>query len=206
MKTRVKICGIQTLETAQISIRAGADFLGFNFVPSSRRYIKPKKAQEIIKAITSEKVVGVFKNTPVDEVNSLIRLLRLPCVQLHGQETPKYCQQIIGVKIIKAFPLSSQFGIDKLLATMKQYNVAYFLLDRKKQGQGESLNLEKVKQIASVFPIFLAGGLTPETVTHAIEKTRPFAVDIAGGVETDRIYDTKKIIAFIQNTKGVSYD
>lgn len=201
MKTHVKICGIQTLEAVQVSIEAGADFLGFIFVSSSRRYIEPDKAEKIINAITPKKVVGVFKNTPVGEVNSLIQLLKLPYVQLHGQETPEYCKQIISAKIIKAFPLSAQFDVEKLLITMKEYNAPYFLLDREKQGQGESLDLEKVKQISSAFPIFLAGGLNSETVTIAVERTHPFAVDVIGGVETDGVHDYSKIKEFIKFTK-----
>ena len=84
MKTKVKICGIRTLESAQTAFGAGADFLGFNFVSSSPRYVKPELAKEIISKLKkSVKIVGVFQNAKIDLINKIVDLLSLDFIQLH---------------------------------------------------------------------------------------------------------------------------
>jgi phosphoribosylanthranilate isomerase len=202
MKTKVKICGIKTLEVAQSSIIAGAGFLGFNFVPTSKRYIQPEKAKAIIDKLSRSAInVGVFRDEKLEMVNQLIDYLNLDDVQLHGNESLEYVNLIENAGIIKTFSLDADFNIEETINKMKKYNVDYFLLDRKERGRGELLNLDKVRELTSNFPIILAGGLTPENVAEAVRLAKPHVVDVAGGVENDGQKDKNKIIKFIKNAK-----
>lgn len=103
MKTYIKICGIRSVESACAAAESGADFLGFNFVKSSKRYIDPEKAKEIIdklpKGVTK---VGIFQNEEPSMINNLIEYLNLDHVQFHGEETKEFCSQIYKAGIIKA--------------------------------------------------------------------------------------------------------
>jgi len=191
---KVKICGIRTSEAAQATIDSGADYLGFNFVPKSRRYIEPKLAAEIIKKIRGKiQTVGVFQNADVAVVREIAKQLNLDFVQLHGQEDSEYIKQIDS-QVIKAINSSSETN---------DYSVDYFLLDRVQQGEGEMVSIDAAKAVTYKYPIFLAGGLTPQNVASVVEKVQPFAVDVAGGVETDGVNDIQKIKEFTKNAKGV---
>lgn len=196
MNIKVKICGIRTVEAAEAAIDAGAHFLGFNFVRSSRRFMASEKAREIIKIIRSSRqndinIVGVFEDELLHKVNELIRFLDLDFVQLHGNESNDFCRKVT-TSVIKVF---------RLPTTMKQYNVAYYMIDREKQGEGKMVNLDKAQELAGDFPLFFSGGLTPDNVSEVVNKVKPFAVDVAGGVETDGEQDLEKIKLFIRNAK-----
>lgn len=200
---KVKICGIKTIEDAKAAYDAGADFLGFNFVPISKRYIKPETAEEIISHLRYKNIrfVGVFQNEKLDKVNKLINFLGLDYVQLHRDESMEYVNQIENTKVIRTITLPTDFDVKEIINKMKKYKVDYFLLDRKVQGVGESLNPDKVRQLTSNFPIILAGGLTTENVASYVRLTKPQIVDVAGGIETDGAKDLNKIKKFIINSK-----
>lgn len=228
MTIKIKICGIQTLAAAQAASDAGADFLGFNFVKISNRYITPGRAKKIIDELNNylchcefqtkqsrfnrdrrtsfvmtnrPKVVGVFKNENIKKVYELIKLLKLDYVQLHGDESPEYISSIQDAGIIKSFSLDADFDIEETIKKINMYRADYFLLDRKVQGRGKPLNLKKVVQLTSLFSIFLAGGLTPENINRILSIAKPDAVDVAGGIETDEGQDLKKIKEFIKKVK-----
>lgn len=192
MQVLVKICGIRSLEAAKAAINSGADFLGFNFVPTSKRYINPSDAVKIINEVRNKvEIVGVFQDADVNYVNNISLNLELDFVQLHGQENLEYIQKV-QAKVIKAITTSDEInpcGID------------YFLLDRVKQGKGEMIDTHQARAIADIYLIFLAGGLTPENVTKMIKKVHPFAVDVAGGIETNGKQDLEKIKLFVRNAK-----
>ncbi len=201
MNVKVKICGIRSLEIAHGAIDAGADFLGFNFVPSSKRYIQPKDAQGIIDHIKEKvKVVGVFQDHPIEEVQEIAAQLSLDYVQLHGNETPEYCSEIKKpvIKTIRVMPQRTSSELEK---QMIAYQATYYLLDRPKQGEGAMIDTDIVSQLTSNFPIFLAGGLTPENIGSVLQKVHPFGVDISGGVETNGEKDRGKIQEFIKIVK-----
>lgn len=202
MKVKVKICGIKTLEAAKNSIPAGADFLGFNFVPVSKRYIRPAEAKKIIDELPKSVMkVGVFRDTDISEINNLINFLGLDYVQLHGNKSREYLDLIKGARIIKTLSLFSDFDIEETKKKMKKYDVDYYLLDREVQGRGELLNPERVRELTSLFPIILAGGLIVDNVADYIHLTKPIAVDVAGGVETNGEKDREKIIKFVKEAK-----
>lgn len=192
---QVKICGIRDLKTAKAAIKIGADFLGFNFVPSSKRYISPADALGIIASIHGTvKIVGVFQNAPVVEVNKIASGLNLDFVQLHGKEKNEYITKI-NIPVIKFITLNEK---------PEKIKAKYFLLDRTVRGKGQMVDLKKANQIAVNFPLFYAGGLTPDNVSSIVKQVKPFAVDAAGGIETNGYQDIKKIELFINNAKGTS--
>ena|SRR3989344_3320720 len=192
--TRVKICGIRTFEAAEAATDAGAEYLGFNFVPESKRYIRTEDAGVIIEILRRKKaplMVGVFQNAPISRVNEYAEDLGLDFVQLHGAEDAAYIQKI-HVPVIKSFTLSDN---------PEKIEVAYLLLDRPEQGKGTMVNMDTARELAALYPLFLAGGLTPENVGEAVSFVRPFAVDVAQGIETDGRQDVLKIRMFIENAK-----
>jgi len=180
MRIKVKICGIRTIEAAKAAIDAGADFLGFNFVPTSKRFIDPQKALEIINSIGGQvKIVGVFQNALVGNVIQIASNLGLDFVQLHGYENNNY------IKALKTPVIKSITTYDQ----PQSIKADYFILDRVRRGEGEMVDLEKGAQLAFKLPLFFAGGLNSENVLEVVTKVRPFAVDVAGGVETDGVQD-----------------
>lgn len=195
MRTKVKICGVRTIEAAKAAIEAGADFLGFNFVPTSERFIDPQKAVEIINLVKGQvKIVGVFQNVPVEDVIQIVSDLKLDLVQLHGYENNNYIRAL-KIPVIKSITAHDQ---------PQSIKADYFILDRAQRGEGEMVDLETGSQLAFKFPLFFAGGLTSDNVSEVVTKVRPFAVDVAAGVETDGVQDLEKIRVFVKNAKGVT--
>jgi phosphoribosylanthranilate isomerase len=204
MNTKVKICGIRSLHSAMATVAAGADFLGFNFVDGSKRYISPVTAQIISKQITGKiKIVGIFQDAPIAHVNHIAQLLQLDYVQLHGTENSLYIKSMTK-PVIKSFQVSHNSGASHVLSNIQNLHPAYVLLDEKKDERNISVNDAKAALIARQFPIFLAGSLDPQNVKTKIKNIQPYAVDVARGIETDGVEDIKKIHAFIANTKGAN--
>lgn len=203
MSIKVKICGIKTYEDARVSLDAGADFLGFNFVSMSKRYINPESAKVIINKLPkSISIVGVFMDAEFKDVNQLVDYVKLDYVQLHGNESPEYINKINNAGVIKTFSLPSDFNVEKTLQLMRKYSANYYLLDREKQGRGKLLNLEKVRTLSDAFPVILAGGLTIENVSHVIKIAQPQVVDVAGGVENSGKKDIDKIKKLIETVRN----
>ncbi|TFB21852.1 phosphoribosylanthranilate isomerase [Filobacillus milosensis] len=199
---KVKICGIQTIEQAKVTVSAGADAIGFVFAESKRK-VTVDQAQSIAKEIPSSvKKVGVFVNASKDELEATVHGVGLDYVQLHGDESPKFCRSL-NLPYIKAFRINEAQDLSKL----ESYdNASYFLLDSAtgpyQGGNGTSFDwrLLKNKAIDSE-RIILAGGLNEGNVQEAIRQTRPAMVDVSSGVETNGIKDTYKIKNFIQKAK-----
>ncbi len=199
-KTRVKICGITRLEDALTAIEAGADALGFVFYPPSPRYIEPEKAAEIIAQLPPfVTTVALFVNEPEAEVRRIMALTQVDLLQFHGDENADYCQQF-GCAWIKALRVRDA---DSLQQNLNQFHAARaILLDSYRPGvpggTGETFNWELIPA-QSAQAIILAGGLTPENISTAVQQVKPYAVDVSGGVEASKgIKDPVKIHAFIR--------
>lgn len=191
MNVKVKICGIRSLEAAKVATLMGAEFLGFNFILTSKRYINPFDAAKIINAVKDKvKIVGVFQDSDINYVNKLSSSLGLDFVQLHGREDDDYIKQV-KAPVIKAIQVHDKSDGG---------NVAYYLLDRSKR-KGKMVNFQKASQLAEKIDFFFAGGLNPDNVADVIKKVKPFAVDVAGGVETNGEADIQKIKEFINIAK-----
>jgi phosphoribosylanthranilate isomerase len=136
-------------------------------------------------------------------MQEIIELLKLDFVQLHGEETPELGDLTQYAGVIKSFKLSSEFPVEETLDAMDKYDVDFVLVDREKQGEGETLNWGKVRLLCARKKVFLAGGLNPENISEAVQVAQPFAVDVAGGIETDGEQDIDRIKKFISRAKGI---
>lgn len=206
--TKVKICGITNLADAQLAVDLGADMLGFNFYEKSPRYIAPGSAKAIIESLEiGTRSVGVFVNENIDRVHDIAVDTLIATVQLHGDESPYVVERLhnwLGLEVIRALRISSEFEVGML----DEYGEIPFLLDTFSPsvygGSGETGNWDLAEQIVrSRSRVYLAGGLTPKNVAAAVKRVRPWAVDVASGVESSPgVKDPKKLEAFIKNAKN----
>ena len=201
---KVKICGITNKEDALYAAGCGANALGFIFYEKSPRYIEPDDAKTIIAALPPfVTTVGVFVNKDFNDIRDITLLTGVTVVQLHGDESPSYCNLVEG-KLIKAIRVKNDSSIEGL----KKYDVDTFLLDSfdKNSFGGSGLTFdwklaEKAKQYGK---IILAGGLTPDNVEEAVKKVAPYGVDVNSGVEKKPgIKNKNKVKKFIIRSKAV---
>src|SRR3990172_2369634 len=203
---KVKICGITNLEDALTSAEYGADALGFIFYEKSSRYITPEEAGSIIKEVPPfVTTVGVFVNETVDRINEIKRISGVDAFQLHGDETPEMCG-VLGGKVIKAFRVSGQWSV--VGGRLSKYKVSAYLLDTHREGvpggTGETFSWDLAIEAKRHGKVILAGGLTPDNVEDAVKKVRPYAVDVASGVEErPGKKDLRKVREFIERAKMV---
>lgn len=195
---KVKICGITSLEDALEAIDAGADALGFVFYSASPRHILPEQAADIIRRLPPfVQTVGLFVNEELSIVNTTADRCGLDIVQLHGDETPEYCESVRR-RVIKAFRVRDINSLDSLA----QYSVSGCLLDAWSPtapgGTGQTFNWDIAAAASAQRPIILAGGLIPDNVAEAVRRVRPYAVDVSSGVESSPgRKDTDKVRKFI---------
>ena len=185
-KVNVKICGITNLTDARTAVRLGADALGFIFAPSPRR-IAPQTARKIIRALPPfVKTVGVFVNEAPASIRKVINNCGLDLVQLHGNESPDLCDELMPYTI-----KSLRIKDESSLQSGRAYHgkVRALLLDtyskEKIGGTGKTFDWNlaiKIKKIG--IPIILSGGLGPSNIDLAIHTVKPYAVDVNSGIET----------------------
>ena len=201
---RIKICGITTLNDALAASNAGADALGLVFYSPSPRAIKIEQAKEICKKLPPFITkVGLFVNAEPKEVFEAINMLPLDLLQFHGEESSEYCEQF-NKPWIKAIRVNTMTDIKK---QVKDYhNAQGILLDTYVEGiQGGTGSQFDWSLIPSDLnkPIILAGGLTCDNITQAINQIRPYAVDTSGGVEIAKgVKDHNKIKIFIDKVRA----
>jgi len=198
VSVRVKICGVCTLEDARAAIAAGADFVGLNFHPASPRHVTPEAAREIAQAVPGTALVGVF----VDAPRARVEEIALSALQFHGDEDADYCRGW-GWRTIKA--IRARPGAD-LAALAARYPTDYLLLDSFVAGQAGGTGVALDPARAAGLPaarLFVAGGLRPDTVAEVVRALRPFAVDVASGVEASPgRKDHAKVEEFIRRAKA----
>jgi phosphoribosylanthranilate isomerase len=201
MAVKVKICGICTPEDACASVAAGADFLGLNFHPASPRCVTPEQARAIADAVPGAALVGVFVDAARARVEEVAATVGLAALQFHGAESPEYCRAWPW-RTIKALRAAAGTDLRELAA---RYATDYLLLDSFVPGVagGTGVSLDPAAAIGLPSArLFVAGGLRPETVAAAVRTLRPFAVDVASGVEArPGRKDHAKIEAFVRCAK-----
>lgn len=180
---QVKICGITNMEDALCAAENGAAAVGFIFHPPSPRYIEPQKAAEIIDRLPQHLVkVGVYVNQKEHLVRRVYENCRLDMIQLHGDESPGFCRQFPGDRIIKALELKK----DEDLKKAALYDVAAILVDSRHAGlyggTGKTSNWMLARQISQ--PLILSGGIKEENILEAMQMVSPAAMDINSGVES----------------------
>ena len=205
--TFVKICGITNLPDALAAVEAGADALGFNFYPSSPRYIAPQNAREIVGHLPDGILkVGVFVNEKSPEsLRQIVNETGMGAVQLHGDESPEYCRALTEQYIIKALAVGNNFNEQQAL----DYDVRAIMLDAKSPrlhgGTGRVIDWSIAQKVSRLVPrLFLAGGLSPDNVQQAIASVNPYAVDACSALEDVPGKKNHKLLrAFIKSVHDV---
>lgn len=211
--TKFKICGLREASHAQIAADAGASFLGFVFVPGVRRQLTEERGKQIIDELRAlegdglPKLVGLFANQPLDEVNRIVDACGLDLVQLCGDESSEYLGQVSAhvikqIKVRDDLPEAEEVGsvmrrVDEVVSAGHRVQ-----LDKHEAGSfggtGLSFNWNVAREVAKRYDILLAGGLNPENVGEAIASVTPWGVDVSTGVEVGGIKREDKIVAFAE--------
>lgn len=202
---RIKICGITNIEDALAAVEYGADVIGFVFQPKSPRAVTPDAAKKIVSALPPfVATVGVFVDESKQTIEKVAQHVGLNVVQLHGNEPPDACN--LSRKVIKAIRVRDL----TVLEPLKRYNVSAFLLDtyspHSMGGTGQIFNWDIAVEAKKFGRIILAGGLNSENVEDAIRWVRPYGVDVATGVESNKKgkKDHKKLKLFIEKARKAS--
>ena len=192
--TKVKICGLSTVEAVEMAVLAGADYIGFVFA-ESKRQVSLEQAHELAKLVTGKtKIVGVFVSPSLEDLEQAIGQVPLDIVQIHGMFDEVLIPKI-SVPVIRAIQLSDQEA--------KVTSPADFLLfDAPVAGSGQTFDWDLLKDQKIQQDFFIAGGLTVDNVRQARETFQPYALDVSSGVETDGHKDIEKIKAFIEGAKA----
>lgn len=185
MEVQTKVCGITQLDDALMCEALGVDYLGFNFVEASPRFIEPMMADEIIAEISPETTcVGVFQNHSKEDILEAIELSGIDALQFHGSESAEFIAQFDLPKI-KVFSVTEDF--DPSVLKEFQEVADFFLFDSKvgdqEGGTGQVFNWSQVKDIVGDKPWFLAGGIGPDNLAQAIQELGPQVLDLNSKVE-----------------------
>jgi phosphoribosylanthranilate isomerase len=200
---KVKICGVCTVADARAAVAAGADFLGLNFHPPSPRHVDLARAAAIAAAVPDTPLVGIFVDAPRADVERIAAAVGLAALQFHGDEDAAYCAgwSWRTIKAIRARP-----GRD-LVAAAAGFATDYLLIDSYHPDRPGGTGVALAHAAAAGLPrerLFVAGGLRPETVADVVARLRPFAVDVASGVERrPGEKDHGQVEEFIRRAKAV---
>ena len=207
--TKIKFCGITELDDAERAVAAGAWAVGVIFWPRSPRRCAPDVAAEIAAAVKRRaEVAGVFVNATLDHVAEIADGVGLTMVQLHGDEGPAYCAEVArrtGCKVVKAVRVRSRADVQAVSSFHTDYHLLDSYIAGLPGGTGETFAWDIARAHRSTVPVILSGGLTPENVGEAIAAVRPFAVDVASGIErAPGLKDPDKLDAFADAVRGAA--
>ena len=182
---RVKICGITNPEDASMALRMGVDAIGFIFAQSPRR-IDPERAREIIDGLPPfARTVGVFVNETPESIKEIIRFCALDLIQLHGDESPDICAQLMP-RTIKSFRIKDPSSLDDLESYVGKTRAFLFdtYAEEKWGGTGKTFDWDlAIRGKNPGVPVILSGGLNPSNIQSAISTVQPYAVDVSSGIE-----------------------
>lgn len=201
--TKIKICGLKTLEDVAAVNQVKPDYVGFVFA-NTKRYVTDAQAKAMREMLLPEiQTVGVFVNEPMEHVIQLCREGTIQMIQLHGDESEAYAKALrkkVDNPVIRAIRVQST---QQILA-FRNYPCDYFLFDTYKKdtygGTGETFDRTLIPSINK--PFFLAGGLGEDNVQEAIGQCAPYAVDVSSSVETEGNKDVDKIVAFVKKVRS----
>jgi phosphoribosylanthranilate isomerase len=207
MTVKVKICGITNLRDALEAAEFGADMVGFNFYSKSPRYVPPREAANIALRVPRAVLkVGVFVNSTTDDISDIADAVKLDVIQLHGDEDDNFIR-VVGHNtekpVIKAFQIDSETSIYSVLRSDADAVLLDAVAVGAFGGTGRTFDWNLVGGDLKHKQVFLAGGLTHKNVIEAVSIVRPYAVDVASGVESGPgEKDPKKVRQFIENAKN----
>ena len=208
---KVKICGVTLADDAARVAASGADYIGLNFWPKSKRYLAPERGSLIAAVARGSgaiQVVGVFVDADLDEVIAVTAQVDLDIIQLHGDEHP---EEIAAIAAATKRPVwkSNPIGASKDIEHLDAWPVEVLLLDTPSVGKGGSGKTfdwtlaREARRRYGALKLALAGGLDPANVGAAIDAVEPWAVDVASGVEVGPgIKDAAKVTAFVAAVRG----
>lgn len=193
--TKIKLCGMRRVIDIQTANTLKVEFIGFVFWPKSKRMVTPEEAAEL-KSILSPDIaaVGVFVDEKAETVAELLNRGTIDIAQLHGSEDEAYIRHLRTLTrkpLIQAFRIREQKDLEAAALSSAES----VLLDA---GKGDGITFDWTLLRDFSRPYFLAGGLTPENVSAAIDQLHPYAVDISSGIETNGIKDAEKMTAFVK--------
>lgn len=200
---KIKLCGLSRLCDIKAVNELMPEYIGFIFAEKSRRYVSPGQAAKLKEQLDKDiKSVGVFVNAKPEYIVDLLGSGTIDIVQLHGGESEEYInrlRQFTDKPIIKAFSVDGERDIEEANAS----GADYVLLDSGKGGTGTVFDWDLIRKMNR--PYFLAGGLTVSNVGNAVEKLRPYAVDVSSGIETDGYKDRNKMEMFVKAVRIIQH-
>ncbi len=202
---KVKICGLRRPEDIEAANAAKPDYVGFIFVPETKRYVKPDLAASFRRDLAADiQTVGVFVNAPIEEIVAICQAGTIDLVQLHGEEDQAYIAHLKGQvdqHIIKSVAVGDELVVDPNQAD-------YLLFDSLSPSRGGSGKIFDWQIVSSYQekPFFLAGGLGVENIEEALKVVRPYAVDASSSLETDGVKDPVKMQEFVAKIREVTHD
>jgi len=206
--TRIKHCGITSLDDAHHAAESGAWALGMIFWEGSARRCDPAEAQVIGASLRRTlELVGVFVNATLEQIDAIVQDAGLSMVQLHGDEGPAFCTEVArrtGARIIKATRVRSRAQLQAAAAFHTDFHLLDAYVEGLRGGSGATIDWEVVRGQKLGAPIILSGGLTADNVAAAIAACKPFAVDVASGTESaPGVKDHARLQAFADAVHGV---
>ena len=207
---RVKICGVTTPADVAACAAAGADAVGINFHPASKRYVDPRQSQPLVRSIPPLVAgVGVFVGLPFRQITALAFQLGLRGIQYHGEPWPP--EDLFPFSLVTAFRIRDRHSMAAVDAYLDACRAAGHLpsailldayVDGQDGGTGTTAPWDLIADYRPGVPVILAGGLTPANVAEAIRVVRPAGVDVASGVESSPgRKDPDKVRAFVANAR-----
>lgn len=191
---RIKICGICDLDSAKVSVEAGADLIGFHFCDSDRR-VTPEEAKKVLDDLdVHPRIVGVFIDQAADEVRQIADFVDLDMVQLHGSEAPGFDAGRPVMKVLKvreAVVSDADDWPDPIMLDSWSAD--------QRGGTGRIWDWDLARPLLAERQVFIAGGLEPGNVGKVVRGFKPYGVDVSSGVEARvRVKDPEKVRAFIR--------
>lgn len=194
--TKIKLCGLSRTEDILAVNELEPDYVGFVFVNKSKRYVSLESAIKLRKMLKESIVsVGIFVDSPIEEVVHIIKSGAISVAQLHGNEDDEHVKKLkssFNCKVIKAFGVNDEEDIVKANHCMADF----CLLDTPGGGTGKVFPHHLLEGMER--PYFLAGGLNSENVGDLIDKYHPFGVDVSSNIETNGVKDSEKMKAFVR--------
>jgi len=202
MDFTVKVCGVRDDRGARSCVDADVDLVGFNFVPSSKRYLSLEHARALVAVVGSERSVGVFRDQAVPDVLRTARETGVRWIQLHGEETPDQCATIRenGFKIIKACAVTQWLTREAITPYVEVTDLMLF--DAETPGSGRAFGHERLIALDPPRPFLIAGGLDVDTVLAAVDLLHPDGVDTASGVERNGRVAPELVRAFCRSARN----